>query len=233
MGKRVVNFVKKYRHVLWFLGYGLFYLPAFRAVEQAGHVHYHVLHTWLDEQIPFCKYFIIPYFLWFGFVGIGVAWFAKYCKDRDEYYKLISMLMIGMTLFIVVSVIYPNKLDLRPAAVPGNDIFAILCRYLYRTDTPTNVLPSIHVFNSMAVCYAVHGNATLRDHKWVIAGTDILTALIILATMFLKQHSVIDVSTGIVMSVVLQVICDRIFEKETAAEAGLSAYRSRSRKVGA
>lgn len=227
--------LKAVRPAWWFLIYSAFYLPAFQAVEKAGHVHYHIIHTWLDEQIPFCRFFIIPYFLWFGFVGVGIAWFLLKCRDRDEYYKLISMLMIGMTIFIVVSVLYPNRLDLRPAAVEGDDIFAALCRYLYRTDTPTNVLPSIHVYNSMAICYAVNSNADLREKRWVIAGTDILTLLIVLSTMFLKQHSVIDVSTGIVMSMVLQVICDHIFEKESgmAAAGAAEGYSAGQRKARA
>lgn len=227
--------LKAVRPAWWFLIYSAFYLPAFQAVEKAGHVHYHIIHTWLDEQIPFCRFFIIPYFLWFGFVGVGIAWFLLKCRDRDEYYKLISMLMIGMTIFIVVSVLYPNRLDLRPATVEGDDIFAALCRYLYRTDTPTNVLPSIHVYNSMAICYAVNSNADLREKRWVIAGTDILTLLIVLSTMFLKQHSVIDVSTGIVMSMVLQVICDHIFEKESgmAAAGAAEGYSAGQRKARA
>lgn len=229
------NILKKWRHAWWFVIYSVFYLTAFQAVEKAGHVHYHIIHTWLDEQIPFCKYFIVPYFIWFGFIAAGVVWFIIKCRNRDEYYKLISMLMIGMTIFIVVSLVYPNKLDLRPAEVEGNDIFAALCRYLYRTDTPTNVLPSIHVYNSMAVCYAVNGNSDLKKRKVVIAGTDILTLLIVLSTMFLKQHSVIDVSTGIVMSMALQVVCDRIFEteEETAARREERNYPQRQRKVRA
>lgn len=228
-------FIRKYKHIGWFLLYSAFYMPAFRIIEQAGHVHYHIIHTWLDEKIPFCRFFIVPYFLWFGFIGAGIAWFVICCKSRDEYYKLISMLMIGMTVFVVVSVVYPNRLDLRPSSVEGNDIFSILCRYLYRTDTPTNVLPSIHVYNSMAVCYAVNGNAELRKRKRIIAGTDVLTLLIILSTMFLKQHSVIDVSMGIVMSVVLQVICDRIFETEgeAAMRGAEEGYSMKGRESGA
>lgn len=230
---RIRTLIKKYRHAGWFLLYCVFYLFAFGMVEQAGHVHFHIIHTWLDEKIPFCRFFIVPYFLWFGFIGFWVTWFVMKCRNREEYYKLITMLMVGMTAFIVVSVVYPNKLDLRPAAVEGNDLFSILCRTLYRTDTPTNVLPSIHVFNSMAICFAVNGNEELRKKKWVLAGTDILTLLIILSTMFLKQHSVIDVSTGIVMSVVLQVVCDHIFETENvtsrSAQTDFSAGSRESR----
>lgn len=195
--------VKKYGHAGWFLLYSIFYLIAFSVIEKAGHVHFHIIHTWIDEQIPFCRFFIVPYYLWFGYIGFGVAWFILRCENRREYYKLIAMLMTGMTIFIVVSVVYPNKLMLRPSEIPQNDIFAMLCRTLYASDTPTNVLPSIHVFNSMAMCYAVNGNRQLRKKKWIIAGSNILAALIVMATMFLKQHSVLDVLSACIMFIAI------------------------------
>ncbi|MDY4204108.1 MAG: phosphoesterase, partial [Porcincola intestinalis] len=79
---KMIRKLKTYKHALWFLLYSAFYMTAFSAVEKAGHVHYHVIHTWLDEQIPFCRFFIIPYFLWFGFIGAAVTWFIMCCKNR-------------------------------------------------------------------------------------------------------------------------------------------------------
>ena len=65
--------------------------------------------------------------------------------------------MIGMTLFIVVSVVYPNELRLRPAGFDHDDIFTRLIINLYRTDNPTNVAPSIHVYNSLAIAGGCSG----------------------------------------------------------------------------
>ena len=71
---------------------------------------------------------------------------------------------------------------------------------IYRTDTPTNILPSIHVFNSLAVYFAIHHCQALKDKKWIQRGSLILSILIILSTMFIKQHSVIDVCLGTTMA---------------------------------
>ena len=30
----------------------------------------------VDDFIPFCEYFVIPYFLWFAYVAIGILYFA-------------------------------------------------------------------------------------------------------------------------------------------------------------
>ena len=68
-----------------------------------------------------------------------------------EYYQLMITLGIGMTLFLVISLVFPNGQDLRPV-LSGNSIFIQAVQFIYHTDTPTNVLPSIHVFNSLTCC---------------------------------------------------------------------------------
>ncbi|MBP3872529.1 MAG: phosphatase PAP2 family protein [Lachnospiraceae bacterium] len=193
--------------------YTAIYMASFQIMENARHVHYHVIHTWIDEQIPFCEYFVIPYILWFGLNVWVVAWFVLKA-ERYEYYRLITALMLGMTAFLVVSVVYPNRLELRPEHVDTTNICGRLVAMLYGTDTPTNVLPSIHVYNTVVLCHAVNTNARLRRRKLLILSLNTLGVLIILSTMFLKQHSVIDVSLGLVMGMLMQIISDRIFETE-------------------
>jgi membrane-associated phospholipid phosphatase len=147
----------------------------------------------------------------------------------QETYKVSAVLMTGMMIFLVVSAIYPNRLDLRPDYVDTSNICGMLVSFLYKTDTTTNVLPSIHVFNTMALCFAVHGNKELRKRKLLTLSSDILGVLIVLSTMFLKQHSVIDVSLGLVMGVLIQIISDRIFEtEEEKALAKETVYRGSS-----
>ena len=210
---RAIQYIRAHSHAFWILLFTLFYMVAFGAMERGGHLHYHLIHTWLDDQIPFCEYFIIPYFLWFAFnVGV-VTWFVI-CADVREYYKLAAALTLGMTLFLVVSYLYPNQLDLRPDTVPVNNICGQLVAFLYRTDTSTNVLPSIHVYNTMVLCYAVNGNERLRRNKKLIIGTNLFGASIVLSTMFLKQHSVIDVGLGLIVSVLIQMVVDRLYETQ-------------------
>ena len=177
--------IKKYRHGFIIAIYFVAYLILFGYLEQRPVRAYHVVHTVFDDMIPFCEIFIIPYLLWFPYVVITVV-----------YFQLIFNLMMGMTVFLVVSYIYPNVQYLRPAVFPRSNIFTRLVAELYRTDTPTNILPSIHVFNSLAVYFAIHHCQALKDRKWLQRGALILSVLIILSTMFIKQHSVIDVCLG-------------------------------------
>ena len=188
--------IKKYRHGFIIAIYFVVYLILFGYLEQRPVRAYHVVHTVFDDMIPFCEIFIIPYLLWFPYVVITVVYFLFRNKNKKEYFQLIFNLMMGMTVFLVVSYIYPNVQYLRPAVFPRNNIFTQLIAEIYRTDTPTNILPSIHVFNSLAVYFAIHHCQALKDRKWLQRGALILSVLIILSTMFIKQHSVIDVCMG-------------------------------------
>lgn len=212
--RRFVSLLKDNRHGFWIVGYMCFYLLGFYILEHAGHRHYHVIHSFLDDMIPFCEVFIIPYLLWFAYMAVGILWFIFCCRDRKEYYKLVSGLAIGMTVFLVVSCIFPNKQDLRPTEFTRRNIFILLTQMIYSTDTPTNILPSIHVFNSVVICHALNVSPQMRPHPAVRIGSTVLAGLIVLSTMFLKQHSVVDVSLGILMFYAVQMFCDRVFQDE-------------------
>ena len=192
----MVQFIKKYRHGLIILAYAIVYMLFFEYLECRPVWGYHVIDTVFDDYIPFCEYFIVPYLLWFPYQILTVLYFIFRNKNKKEYYQLIFNMMMGMTVFLIVSYAYPNVLHLRPSELPRENVFTDMVRWLYRTDTPTNVLPSIHVFNSLAVHMSLTNCEALRDHKGVRYGSLVLTLLIIMSTMFLKQHSVIDVCCG-------------------------------------
>jgi membrane-associated phospholipid phosphatase len=190
-------FWKKYSHA-WVFLYFFIYLPWFYALEQRTGIRHHFIRCALDSYIPFNKYFIVPYFLWFGFVAATVLYF--FLTDKERFTKLILFLYSGMTVFLIISTIYPSASGLRPVYVPGNNFFAYMVRFLYRIDTPTNVFPSIHVYNSLACFAAIMGCPKLRQHRNTVFFSGCLTIAIILSTMFLKQHSVIDVIGGFMMA---------------------------------
>ena len=192
----MVRFIKKYKHGLIILAYAIVYMILFNYLEHRPIRGFHVIDTVFDDHIPFCEYFIVPYLLWFPYQIITVLYFIFRNKNKKEYYQLISNMMMGMTVFLIVSYVYPNILHLRPTEFPRENVFTDMVKWLYRTDTPTNVLPSIHVFNSLAVHMSLTNCESLRGNKKVKYSSLILTMLIIMSTMFLKQHSVIDVCCG-------------------------------------
>ncbi len=200
MSEKVKELFYRYRHG-WILSYLIIYQMWFIYVERTVTRRFHIVHTAVDDYIPFVEIFIVPYLLWFGYVAIAIAWF--FFKDVQDYYKLCIFLFVGMTVFLVISTIYPNGHYLRPRVFERDNIFISMVKGLYMIDTPTNLFPSIHVYNSIGIHLAVMHSEKLKERKWVRRGSFIMMLLIIASTMFLKQHSVFDVVTGCVMALVM------------------------------
>ena len=188
------KFYDQYKHAIPLIIYGIIYLTWFTYLEKHVTRPANLIHMSLDDVIPFCEFFVVPYFLWFFYVSAVVVYF--FFKDKQDYFRSCVFLFTGMTIFLIVSYVYPNVLHLRPLEFPRENVFTDAVRWLYRTDTPTNVLPSIHVFNSLAIHMSLTNCEALRDKKAIRYGSLVLTLLIIMSTMFLKQHSVIDVCCG-------------------------------------
>ncbi len=200
--KRIFNLIKKYRHA-WILSYMLVYMAWFRSLEQGVTVQtgYHIMHTRLDDMIPFCEYFVVPYFLWFAYIFCGGLFFLL--KNKDDFYRVCAFLFSGMTIALLICSFYPNGTDFRPAVDAGKNIFTRLVAWLYRTDTCTNVFPSIHCYNSIGMHIAISRSREierLRYGRQLKAASFILAVLICLATLFLKQHSVLDVAGAIILA---------------------------------
>lgn len=192
-------FISKYKHA-WLLLYAFIYMPWFMFLEQ-NVVHYSKIHIALDDYIPFNEYFIIPYLLWFAYVAGAIMYF--FFTNKQDYYRICAFLFIGMTVSLIICTIWPNGQDMRPVVFERENVFTDMVRSLYLTDTPTNVFPSIHVYNSIGVHIAVMNSAALKKKKLIRAASFILMVSICLATVFLKQHSAMDGFGAIAMAFIM------------------------------
>ena len=173
--------------------YAPIYLSWFIYIEKHKFSHYAVIHTVVDDYIPFVEAFIIPYFMWFAYVSLTLLFFM-FSFDVEDYYKNFFFLATGMTIFLVISTLFPNMHNLRPAVMPRDNIFTHLVQFIYSSDTSTNLWPSIHVYNSIGTMIAVHHSK--RFNKAGVVIMDVIGWLIILSTLFVKQHSFYDVTTA-------------------------------------
>ena len=193
------HFYQKYKHALPAILYCIVYLVWFAYVEQRNTGSYTVIHMKIDDYIPFCEWFIIPYYLWFVYVAVAV--FYCFFKNKQEYFKTCAFL--GMTVFLIVSTLWPNGHHLRPYTMPRDNILTALVSFLYSADTSTNIWPSIHVYNSIGAHLALVRNPEFGRNKVLRMSSWLLCVSIILSTVFLKQHSMFDVITAFIMSVIV------------------------------
>jgi PAP2 superfamily. len=209
-----MNFLRKYKHAWIFPCYGIFYLICFAYLEKTYPMgsNINIIEMKIDRLIPFCEFFIIPYVIWYFYIIIAVVFFIF--VNKKEYYQLATFLIIGMTVFLIISYLYPNGQNLRPVVFERSNIFVTMVQRLYKTDTSTNILPSIHVFNTIGVHIAIADSKELGKNKLITNCSLLLMISIILATMFLKQHSVIDVISGILLAVICYVLVYKYPQKK-------------------
>lgn len=179
--------------------YFIVYFPVFFLLESFIEPKY-IIHCGLDDWIPFCEWFVIPYFIWFLLVPATL--FIYMVKDRKHYFKLCGLLFCGMTFCLLMYIVFPNGLNLR-MEIPRDNMLCRLIGSLYQVDTATNVCPSIHVSSTTSILYVNMHSDYMKKKPLCKLFSWILTVLICLSTMFLKQHSVVDVILGILVTVVL------------------------------
>lgn len=191
------NLIQKYKHA-WILSYAFIYIPWFLFLEKTVTKNYYIMHIKLDDYIPFNEYFIVPYLLWFLYVAGTILFFLF--TNKQDYYKVCAFLFTGMTISLLICTFFQNGTDLRPVVDPSKNVFSWLVSKLHDADTSTNVFPSIHAYNSIGIHIAIVRSEALKKHRLVRCLSGILMVSICLSTVFLKQHSAIDVFGSIVMA---------------------------------
>lgn len=204
------QFINKYKHALAFLYLPLYLIVFFTLESVVGpDTEYFLVESKLDRYIPFCEAFIIPYYLWFGYIAVTVVYF--FFTNRRDFFRLCLFLFTGMTICLLIYAVWPNGHRLRPdLTILGRDnIFIRMLAGLYTADTCTNVCPSIHTLNSIGAYLAIFHAKALKEKHWIRLSALILTIAICLSTVLLKQHSILDVFAAMALSVPLYLISYR------------------------
>ncbi len=204
---RIKEFFKSHQYAMVLL-YIPCYLLYFGILELFPHENYHIIHCPLDALIPTIPVFFLPYALWW-ILFPGALVFFLFSGSKKEFLRLCFILFGGYTVCLIVYTVWSNGIEIRQP-LPGHDFFSWCIRLLRSIDPPQNVCPSMHVSSTVAIDITVQDCQELS--RSVKIGERIVALLIILATMFIKQHSVVDVALGILLSLVLDFIWRRYVE---------------------
>ena len=85
--------VSDYRH-LWMLSFWILYLILYVVVEHAVTTDYWVSYLPLDDKIPFCEYFIVPYCMWHPLLFLMTVYLAFY--DVETFRKYMWFILAGL-----------------------------------------------------------------------------------------------------------------------------------------
>lgn len=154
-----------------------------------------ILTSTIDSRIPFISYFIYFYILWY--VMLFIVPYLLYKSDKEIFKKYFVSTFISITIAGLIYILFPTSIV--RASINGSGISNFIVKFIYLIDTPVmNCFPSMHCIISFLFIFSVIGCRNLSNkYKWVIS---ILSCLIVISTLLVKQHVVVDVISGFVIS---------------------------------
>ena len=215
MIQTIIKWIKDNPHCWWALVL-LYLIAAYILPEKLIIDSYTSTAIPFDDRIPFFAPAVVFYVLWFPLMFFTGLWLM--IKDGLNFPRYMFALAICMTVSGVIYILWPNGQDLRPDLSQPRDFFEWLLGGLYRIDTNTNVLPSLHVSCTAVAVACVWATPTIH-RDWVRVAITALSLLVASSTVFVKQHAILDLAAGVVLGAF-------------GVAVGFAMLRSRSGKVG-
>ena len=158
----------------------------------------------IDSKIPFNVWFIIPYCIWY--LLIFLIPYYLYKKDKNIFTKYIISYLFCTVIANIIFIIYPTYVD-RPV-VSGTSILELMTRIVFWVDTPAqNCFPSLHCAVSML--FILYMFKCKKCPSYLKVCTFIISILIMMATLFIKQHVFIDLVSGDILAIITYILVSR------------------------
>lgn len=198
---------------LWYQAYWFVYLIWFFTLDALVQDPKYIIHSPLDDYIPFNEWFVFPYCSWFVLLALVLA--LLWWNDTPSYDRLCLSMFSGMSLCLILYMLFPNGLQLRPdPATLGRDNPALwLMRLLWAGGLLQQCLP-LHPLSK----HRLHGTGHVVQLTGIPSPLDpsvaaVWAAAICASTLFTKQHAVVDVVMGLAVAAVWLPVFRRRWKK--------------------
>lgn len=187
-----------FRHVLLLI-YWPMYLLTFVILEMRTPVV--TVYARLDDLIPFCEWFVIPYIGWM----VSLLFLSLYtlAYDIDAFKRFMRTLILTTIIAETCYLIWPNQQLLRPdlSTLGRSNPLTFMVNIIYTVDSNTNVCPSLHCIGAFAVFFCATSTPRFRTRGWTIFFA-VFALMICASTVFIKQHSILDFFAAIPVAAV-------------------------------
>ena len=176
---------------------------------------YHEMYHPADGLIPFCELFVIPYLFWFVFMIF--AYVYAFFADPRAFRRMMWFTILTYGGGLLMFAIYPTCQNLRPEQFDRDNLLTRIMAWFYTRDTSTNVCPSLHVCGSLAAAFGLLDTRRFSGPVWrrVVLG---IALTICVSTVFVKQHSILDMVWGFGFSLTAwRIVYGRPLESEVRA----------------
>lgn len=183
----------QFRHLKLLLGWVGYFVLYILTENLIPAEHCHVIHSPLDDLIPFHEGFVLFYVGWYVLIVLSLGYFLLY--NVESFRNLQTYIIVTQVLAMIVYIVYPSRQELRPEAFPRENVLTWIMGIIYSVDTNTGVFPSLHVAYSLGIA-----STWLREKSvkpWVRALITLFCLGVCLSVAFVKQHSVLDILAAI------------------------------------
>lgn len=157
-----------------------------------------------DEAIPLWPAWSVVY----GSLFLA-ALLPVFVVHQQELVRRVILAFLSVWLFsYAIFIAYPTVTP-RPRELIGDDFFTWTLRGIYASDIRYNCFPSLHVAQCFLAAFACH-----RVHRGVGIVAVIWAVLVGTATLYTKQHYVLDVIAGAFIAWIAHLIFLRGFLRE-------------------
>jgi membrane-associated phospholipid phosphatase len=141
--------------------------------------------TRLDAKIPLLPIFVLPYIAFFPYLIVTVVTLWR----TPLFEPFLIAIAIAGWMAGVIWYVLPAAM-MRPQ-IKNNDLLSRLVKYIYHLDAEANTFPSAHVFYALICSYFLSLAHPQYMTLFAFVGT-----LIVLSTLFVRQHHLADVFGG-------------------------------------
>ena len=138
--------------------------------------------------------------MFYPFMFLGL--FLIYISDKKIYKNTLKCLIIGFVISDIIFLIYPTII-IRPD-VKIDSLTNLVLYLTYYFDTPAiNCFPSIHCLFMFQLIFSISSIKTKKIYKVL---SIVFAILVILSTLFIKQHFVMDVIVAFMICLIVNLI---------------------------
>ena len=193
---------KRFSHLFLLLGWLVYFAFYFLTENLIPAENCTPIYSPLDDLVPFCEWFLIPYVGWYALIVVSLGYFLLY--DVNSFKKLQTYIMITQAVAMTAYILFPSRQDLRPLEFPRDNFLTDCVGFLYHFDTNTGVCPSLHVAYSLGIASVWLKQKDVS--RWWRAFVFVAVVFICLSTAFLKQHSVVDIFAALPVGLLAEII---------------------------
>ena len=155
------------------------------------------INHYLDDKIPFWGWMVYAYNMFYPFLII--SFYLIYKADEKTYFKAIIASIIGVIICDTIYLFMPTIMY-RPVT-PSYDPFTnlVLKITFFFDEPPLNCFPSLHcLFSFQEIISVIKSKCTTKRKIWI----SICSTIIILSTLFIKQHYIYDVISAFLICLI-------------------------------